>query len=156
IFLGGNHNVRAVSTFPFDRLQPWAALFRAQDTSFVTKGDVHIGHDVWIGSGALILSGVSIGHGAVIAAKAVVTKDVPPYGVAAGNPAGVVRMRCPEDVVTELLDVAWWDLPDAEIAQLAELLQSDRVEELVAGARAAWTRVEYARHALPAVERVQA
>jgi len=69
----------------------------------------HIGNDVWIGHGAFILPGVNIGHGAAIAAKAVVTKDVPPYAIVAGSPARVVRMRFPEKQVDALLESDWWD-----------------------------------------------
>ena len=70
-----------------------------------------IGNDVWIGSGAMILSGVTIGDGAVVAARAVVTKDVPPYAIVAGNPARLVRYRFDEATIAALLEAAWWELP---------------------------------------------
>ncbi len=76
-----------------------------------------IGNDVWIGSGALILSGASIGDGAVVAAHSVVTKPVPPYAIVAGNPARVVKYRFDEATIQELLALKWWDLPDDVIFQ---------------------------------------
>ncbi len=73
-----------------------------------TVRKVVIGHDVWIANGAFILPGVTIGHGAVIAARAVVTKDVPPYAIVAGNPARVIKKRFPDEIIEKLLQVAWW------------------------------------------------
>jgi tetrahydrodipicolinate N-succinyltransferase len=79
----------------------------------------------------MILSGVTVGHGAVVAARAVVTRDVPPYGIVAGNPARLVRHRFDEGTVAALLEAAWWDLPAAELARLVPLLQSGRIADLV-------------------------
>jgi hypothetical protein len=100
-----------------------------------TRGDVTIGHDVWIGSQAMIMSGVSIGHGAVIAARAVVTKDVAPYAIVGGNPARELRKRLPEVDIAALLDVRWWDLPTERVKALLPLLMSENVGELVARIR---------------------
>jgi acetyltransferase-like isoleucine patch superfamily enzyme len=108
IQLGGNHRPDFVTTYPFSAIADWpeAADIEGHPAS---KGDVRIGNDVWIGMGALILSGVTIGDGAVIAARAVVSRDVPPYAIAAGNPARIVRMRFPDDVIRKLLRLRWWD-----------------------------------------------
>ena len=95
-----------------------------------------IGHDVWLGSGAMILSGVTIGHGAVVAAHALVTKDVPPYAIVGGNPARIIRYRFDDRTVSALLASAWWDLPKDQVAGLIPLLQSDRIPELVEAVRA--------------------
>ena len=84
----------------------------------------------------MIMPGVTIGHGAVVAARAVVTRDVAPYAIVAGSPARPVRKRFPPEIVEVLLETAWWDLPDERVAALVPLLQSDRVEELVAAIRA--------------------
>ena len=73
------------------------------------SGPTEIGNDVWLGSGATILAGVRIGHGAVIGARAVVAKDIPPYAIAVGNPAQVLRLRFREDTIQRLLDLAWWN-----------------------------------------------
>ncbi len=85
----------------------------------------------------MILSGVTIGPGAVVAARAVVTRDVPAYAVVAGNPARVVRHRFDAATVEALLAAAWWDLPHAEVTRLVPLLQGGDVAALVAGAVAA-------------------
>lgn len=77
-----------------------------------------IGNDVWIGADALVLKGVRIGDGSVVAAGAVVTRDVPPYAIVGGNPARLIRYRFDEATISELLAVKWWNLPPAEIAQL--------------------------------------
>ena len=82
---------------------------------FVSKGPIHIGNDVWIGARAVVLSGVTIGDGAVVGAGAVVTRDVPPYSVAVGSPARVVKSRFPEPVCERLLDLKWWDWPEDKI-----------------------------------------
>jgi phosphonate metabolism protein (transferase hexapeptide repeat family) len=70
---------------------------------------IHIGHDVWIGHGAIVLPGRNIGTGAVIAAGAIVTKDVPAYTIVGGNPARPIKRRFPEDIADRLMQLAWWD-----------------------------------------------
>ena len=77
---------------------------------------IHIGHDVWIGYGAIIMDGVTIGTGAVVAAAAVVTKDVPPYAIVAGVPARIIRYRFDDDTIRRLLESRWWDFPEEFIA----------------------------------------
>ena len=135
ILLGGDHRLDWVSTFPF---AAFAEVWPAVDGGgyHASRGDVVIGHDVWIGSGAMILSGVTIGHGAAVAARAVVTKDVPPYAIVGGNPARTIRARFDAPTVAALLDAAWWDLPDAAVAGLIPLLQSGRVHDLIAAVTA--------------------
>jgi acetyltransferase-like isoleucine patch superfamily enzyme len=135
IMLGGNHRTEFVATFPFGSF-PEAWPGEGLDYVPGTRGDVMIGNDVWIGSGAMILSGVTVGDGAAIGARAVVTRDVAPYGVVAGNPAKLLRRRFDDDTVAQLLEAAWWDLPESELRPLVPLLQSDRVAELIAAVRA--------------------
>ena len=133
ILLGGNHRTGWVSTFPFGAFPDlWPDAPRDYDAS---RGDVTIGHDVWIGSQAMILSGVTIGHGAVVAARAVVARDVPPYMIVGGSPAVSIRPRFDDARVAALLEAAWWDLPEAEIATLVPLLQSPRVDALIEAVR---------------------
>ncbi len=85
-----------------------------------------IGNDVWVGTGATILSGVTIGDGAVIAAKAVVTKNVPAYGIAAGNPARIVKTRFSQEVIEGLKEICWWDWPLEKIeTEFPALLSAD-------------------------------
>jgi acetyltransferase-like isoleucine patch superfamily enzyme len=132
ILLGGNHRLDWVTSYPFPalpRLWPKAAGVTGFDT---TRGDVVIGHDVWLGSQCMVMSGVTIGHGAVVAARAVVTRDVPPYAIVAGNPARIVRLRFDEPTVTALLATTWWDLPKDRIETLLPLLLSERIAEFIA------------------------
>lgn len=136
ILLGGDHRLDWVSTYPFAAMPGlWPGVDAPRDYH-ASRGDVSIGHDVWLGSGCLILSGVTLGHGAVVAAHAVVTRDVPPYAVVAGNPARIVRRRFDEATVAALVETAWWDFPHETVAGWIPLLQSGRVAELIAAVRA--------------------
>lgn len=91
------------------------------------KDFTNIGCDVWIGAGAIILNGVKIGHGAVIGAGSVVTKDIPAYGIAVGNPARVIKYRFPDDIIEDLLKLQWWTLP----AELIDKLPIDNVKACI-------------------------
>ncbi|MBI5566776.1 MAG: CatB-related O-acetyltransferase [Chloroflexi bacterium] len=121
IMLGGEHHTEWVTTFPFSVLWPAARHIGGHPQ---TKGDVIIGNDVWLGEDALILSGVQIGHGAVVAARSVVTKNVEPYTIVGGNPARVIRRRFSDDVIARLLASAWWEWPADEIERALPLLLS--------------------------------
>lgn len=128
ILLGGNHRMDWISMYPFPALAaewPKAAGITGHPQ---TKGDVVIGSDVWIGNGATILSGVTIGHGSVIAARAVVVKDVPPYAIVGGNPAKVIKTRFPEETIERLLSLAWWDWPQEKIEHYVDRLCSADLE----------------------------
>ena len=128
VLLGGEHHLDWVSTFPFvEVLQPPPK----GPPSGKTKGDVRIGHDVWIGMEAMILSGVTIGSGAVIAARSVVTKSVQPYSIVAGNPARHIRFRLPEQVIPQMLSIAWWNWPHDQVLKAVPLLLSDRIEDFL-------------------------
>ena len=91
-----------------------------------TKGDVTIGNDVWVGRNVMILSGVTIGDGSVIGAGSVVTSDVPPYAIAAGNPARIIRLRFDVKTVERLLQIKWWNWSiEKVLANLPYLLSND-------------------------------
>jgi acetyltransferase-like isoleucine patch superfamily enzyme len=123
IFLGGNHRTDWITTYPFPYVRNSARGIAGHPA---TKGDVVIGHDVWIGAGATILSGVSIGNGAVVGACAVVTRDVPAYGIVAGNPAHLIRLRFTDTEIADLEALAWWHWTDAMIdAAMPHLLAGD-------------------------------
>jgi acetyltransferase-like isoleucine patch superfamily enzyme len=130
IFLGGNHRPDFVTTYPFSSVSDWpeAAFIEGHPAS---KGDVIIGNDVWIGMGALILSGVTIGDGAVVAARAVVSRDVPPYAIVAGNTARVVRMRFPDDIIRQLLQLRWWDWDVERVRRYIPLLMQPDIAEFL-------------------------
>lgn len=129
IFLGGEHRTDWVTTFPFP------ALWKAQAGHFPghprTRGDVRIGNDVWIGAEAVITSGVTVGDGAVIGMRAVVTRDVPPYAIVAGNPARIIRTRFPETQVERLLAIAWWNWSDERIGRYMPLLLADDMARFI-------------------------
>lgn len=125
IFLGGNHRIDWITTYPFSVQPPWRSQ-TGKVAHPVSRGNVIIGNDVWLGNGCTILSGVTIGDGAVIAANATVTRDVPPYAVAAGNPAKVVKFRFSEGDIQKLQATQWWNWDEARIrAQLPVLLSND-------------------------------
>jgi len=114
IHTGGEHPKNWISTYKFPNEKCWKDNF-AWDKHIPTKGDVVIGNDVWVGMEALILSGVTIGDGAIIGARAVVAKDVPPYAIVVGNPAQIIRYRFDEKIIAKLLELKWWDWTDEKI-----------------------------------------
>lgn len=130
IFLGGEHRTDWVTTFPFPAL--WKEQAGHIPGHPKTRGNVVIGNDVWIGAEAVIMSGVRIGDGAVVGARAVVTRDVPPYAIVAGNPAALIRQRFAEPVIERLREIAWWTWSDERITRLMPLLLSDRIEDFIA------------------------
>jgi acetyltransferase-like isoleucine patch superfamily enzyme len=128
IFLGGEHRSDWVTTYPFNVLWPSASSISGHPK---TKGNVTIGSDVWIAAEAVILSGVTVGHGAVIGTHAVVTKDVPPYAVVVGNPGRVVKYRFEQNIIERLLNVAWWNWSDDVIEnKISYLLSTDIISFL--------------------------
>jgi len=128
IFLGGEHRADWITTYPFNVLDKRFTDIEGHPHS---KGDVVIGSDVWIARGAVILSGVRIGDGAVVGAYALVAKDVPDYGIVGGNPAQLLRMRFSDDAISHLKEIRWWEWPDARIERAVPYLQSDRIDEFV-------------------------
>lgn len=124
ITASANHAMQGATTYPFAIFDP--AALDAFKGAFERLPDTRIGHDVWIGHGALVLPGVRIGNGVIVGAGAVVTRYVPDYAVVAGNPGRVVRMRFPPEVVEHFLDLRWWDWPPERIeAALPALVSGD-------------------------------
>ena len=122
-----NHQMNAVSTFPFYTLEGWDMdAPSASDMPF--KGNTVIGNDVWIGQNAVILPGVHIGDGAIIGANSVVGSNVAPYTIVAGNPAKVIRKRFDDELTELLLRFKWWDKSIDEINDLIPILTSSNLE----------------------------
>ena len=134
----GNHDYRMVSSYPFKEIdkvfmvseQHWD--LRGLDYSdHFSRGITEIGNDVWIGKDVTVISGVKIGDGAVLAASAVVTKDVPPYAIVGGNPARVIKYRFEPEIIKALLEVCWWQWPRDKVQAFLPLLVSPKVEEFI-------------------------
>lgn len=132
IFLGGEHRIDWATTYPFSTLWEGGKNIAGHPK---TKGDVIIGNDVWIGCEAVIMSGVTIGDGAVIGARAVVTKDIEPYAIYAGNPARLIRKRFDEATIQQLLELQWWNYSDRVIEELLPMLLSTEIQEFIDKAR---------------------
>lgn len=122
--LSGNHDWRRTTTF----LNPWVE----EDTEgLLSNGDIRVGNDVWIGMNCIIMSGVTIGDGAVIAAGTVVSKDVEPYTIVGGAPMKVIRKRFDNTTIARLKESKWWELPEEILKQHQDLLFSRNVEEFL-------------------------
>ena len=104
---GGNHPTTWLTTYPFPIFgHGWES---ASPASWPNRGNTVVGNDVWIGYGALIMPGITIGDGAIVATAAVVTKDVPPYAIVGGNPASILRYRFDPETIARLQRIRWWD-----------------------------------------------
>lgn len=130
ILLGGNHSLDWVTTFPFEK-EPEVFTNRPDKLYEASKGDVIIGNDVWIGRRVIILSGLNIGDGAIIAAGSVVTKDVMPYTIVGGNPAKFIRKRFDDTTISALLKIKWWDWEDEKINSNLNEICSSNVEDFI-------------------------
>ncbi len=126
---GANHQMNAVSTFPFFTLEGWDAS-APQKSDMPLKGDTVIGNDVWIGQNATIMPGVHIGDGAIIGANSLVSKDVEPYTIVAGNPIRVIRKRFDDELIDLLERFKWWDKSIEEINNLIPILTNGDLEKV--------------------------
>lgn len=128
---GANHQMNAVTTFPFYTLEGWD-MSPPEKHDLPLKGDTVIGSDVWVGQNAVILPGVHIGDGAIIGADSVVGSNIAPYTVVVGNPARPLRKRFDDELIALLLDFKWWDRPIDEINSLIPLLTCSDLEKVKA------------------------
>jgi len=127
---GGNHLTKAVSSYPFSIFGgDWFDAMKGK--TFPTKGDTRVGNDVWIGSGATIMPGVSIGDGSIIATGALVSKDVEPYTIVGGNPAQLIKKRFSKENIDLLLHIKWWNWPIDKITQHIQKLTDHNIAALV-------------------------
>ena len=130
IMNGANHQMNGVSTYPFYIFgNEWESVMpKADDIPY--KGDTVVGNDVWIGYDAIIMPGVKISDGAIIAASSVVGSDVPPYSIVGGNPAKLIRMRFADSIVQELLEIRWWDWSVEKITRNLTLIVGADIDAL--------------------------
>jgi Acetyltransferase (isoleucine patch superfamily) len=132
IMNGANHQMSGFSTYPFGLFgHGWEQATPSQnDLASLSKGDTVIGNDVWIGREAVILPGVKVGDGAIIGAQSVVTHDVPPYSIIAGNPARFIRRRFDDETVYLLIKLRWWDWPSEKITENLNFLVNGDKKQL--------------------------
>lgn len=131
LFTSANHTLRSLSTYPFPLFfEEWELDKKQVASAWDNKGDIVIGNDVWIGYEAIILSGVNIGDGAIIGARAVVTKDVPPYTVVGGIPAKEIKKRFDAETIDKLQQIQWWDWSFEKIQQILPYLMNGEVDKL--------------------------
>lgn len=129
LFNSANHTMKSLSTYPFPIFfEEWGLDVRDITSAWDNKGDIVIGNDVWIGYEAVIMAGVTIGDGAIIGTRAVVTKDVPPYTIVGGVPAKEIRKRFSEEMIAHLLNVKWWDWPIEKISQNIEAIKEGKLK----------------------------
>jgi len=129
--MAGNqgHRYDWISTFPFYYM-PEVEVFEGSQNGYLSSGDTIIGNDVWIGAEAMIMPGIKIGDGAVIGSRALVTKNVEPYSIIGGNPAKLIRKRFPEDEISLLLEMKWWDWEDDLLKNAMPILCSGNIKTL--------------------------
>lgn len=132
LFNCANHSLKSLSTYTFPLFyEEWELEKSNITTAWDNKGDIVIGNDVWIGYEAVIMAGGHIGDGAIIAARAVVTKDVPPYTIVGGTPAKEIRKRFDAEVIQQLLMLKWWDWSTDEIRQCLPYIMEGKINELL-------------------------
>ena len=118
LFTSANHTMHSISTYPFPIFfEEWGLDVANITSAWDNKGDIVVGNDVWIGYEAVVLSGVTIGDGAIIGTRAVVTKDVPPYTIVGGIPAKPIRKRFSDEVISRLLELQWWNWSENRIKE---------------------------------------
>ena len=129
--MAGNqgHQSEWISTFPF-HFMPEFEIFQDAKNGYEAAGDTVVGNDVWIGSEAMIMAGVKIGHGAIIGSRALVTKDVEPYTIVGGSPAKPIRKRFSEEEIAWLLEMNWWDWSDEMLKEAMPLMTEKSVKDL--------------------------
>lgn len=131
LFNSANHAMASLSTYPFPLFfEEWGLEKKDVAKSWDNKGDIIIGNDVWIGYEAVILAGVTVGDGAIIGTRAVVTKDVSPYTVVGGVPAKPIRKRFDDKTISDLLEIQWWNWSSEKIAQNMKAIQSGNIEQI--------------------------
>ncbi|WP_410771268.1 Vat family streptogramin A O-acetyltransferase [Fontibacillus sp. BL9] len=128
IMNGANHRMNSVTTYPFNIMgHGWEKATPSLD-DLPFKGDTVIGNDVWIGQNVTVMPGIHIGDGAIVAANSVVTKDIPAYHIAGGNPSRIIKKRFDDELIDHLLHLQWWDWPAEKIFSNLDILCSADLE----------------------------
>ena len=131
LFNSANHSLRSLSTYPFPIFyDEWGLDVQRVTDAWDNKGDIVVGNDVWLGRECVVMPGVKIGDGAIVAAYSVVTRDVAPYTVAGGNPARFIKNRFDEELTGLLLRLKWWELPPEELVAWLPILCDENLENL--------------------------
>lgn len=131
LFNSANHTLSSLSTYPFPLFfEDWGLEKKDVTNAWDNKGDIVIGNDVWIGYEAVVLAGVTIGDGAIIGTRAVVTKNVPPYTIVGGVPAKPIKKRFSEETISALLEIQWWNWSKERIARNIGAIQCGNIEQL--------------------------
>lgn len=131
IFNCANHTLKSLSTYTFPLFfEEWGLQKSEVASAWDNKGDIVIGNDVWIGYEAVIMAGVTIGDGAIIGTRAIVTKDVEPYSIVGGIPAKEIRKRFAPDIITRLQKLQWWNWPPEKIQSIIQYIQNGNIEVL--------------------------
>ena len=132
LFTSANHTMKSLSTYPFPIFfEEWGLDIKNVASAWDNKGDIVVGSDVWIGYEAVILSGVHIGDGAIIGARAVVTRDVSPYTVVGGVPAKEIKKRFDEETIRKLQQIEWWNWPNENIRQFLPQIMNGEMDKLI-------------------------
>ena len=137
--IGQNHNLHNITTYPFENLRCLKTGDHQNHAAAVNRGQIIIGSDVWIGDNVCLMGGVRIGNGAVIGANAVVAKDIPPYAVAVGNPARVIKYRFDEETIRRLQKIKWWNWSAEKIETHRAFLEGGDMEGFLAACERAYT-----------------
>ncbi|MEC1070282.1 Vat family streptogramin A O-acetyltransferase [Priestia megaterium] len=130
IMNGANHRMDGFSTYPFNIFGEGWEKHTPTLNQLPFKGDTIIGNDVWVGMDTVIMPGINIGDGAIVAAKSVITKDVEPYTIVGGNPAQKIKERFPEQIINKLLEIQWWDLNIEIISDHIDVIVNGEIEKL--------------------------
>ena len=129
IMNGANHKMSGFSTYPFQIFgNGWEKVIKSNELPF--KGDTVVGNDVWIGYESVIMPGVNIGDGAIVAAKSVVVSNVPPYTIVGGNPAKPIKQRFSSEIINSLLEISWWNWSIEKISRNLEKIVSCDIDAL--------------------------
>lgn len=131
LFNSANHTLKSLANYTFPLFfEEWGLDKKDVASAWDNKGDITIGNDVWIGYEAVIMSGVHIGDGAIIASRAIVTKDVPPYTIVGGTPAKEIRLRFDADTIAQLQKLQWWNWPIEKIRSNLPLIMNGEIDKL--------------------------